>query len=164
MSERARIYVLYGQGGWITSIGMWQLAKRIAAAHPDSYVTTHSWKYPGTIIDDHRSLPKGVYSKTIVIGYSLGANSVTNIGQYMLMDLAVCYDPSQFGQIIAPTSNIKKMLLYHNTGTVGPGHLIFYGPMVEQIDINTTHLDVCYNEGLHRRTLTAISNLIGAPT
>ncbi len=160
LASRARIYVLYGQGGFIWSIGMWRLAKRIAAAWPTSYVTTHSWKYPGAIVNDRRALPPGVYRKVIVIGYSLGANSVTNIGQYMLIDLAVCYDPSQLGQVIQPTGNIRKMLLYHNVGSVGPGHLIFTGPQVERIDIDTSHLAVCFNETLHKRTLAAIGALL----
>lgn len=157
---RARIYVLYGQGGFMTSVGMWRLSRRIAAAWPTSYVTTHSWKYPGAIVNDRRALPQGTYKKIIVIGYSLGANSVTNIGQYMLIDLAVAYDPSQLGQVIQPSGNIKHMLLYHNTGTVGPGHLIFTGPQVERVDVNTSHLAVCYNEELHQKTLAAIGELL----
>ncbi len=160
VASRARIYVLYGQGGFLWSIGMWRLAKRIAAQWPTSYVTTHSWKYPRAIVDDRRSLPPGVYKKTILIGYSLGANSVTNIAQYIMADLAVCYDPSQFGQVIQPTGNIKKLLLYHNTGTVGPGHLIFTGPMVQRVDVDTTHLAVCFSEALHARTLAEIGELL----
>jgi hypothetical protein len=37
--KRARIYVIYGQGGWLTSIGMSNLASRLAKLFPLSVVT-----------------------------------------------------------------------------------------------------------------------------
>ncbi len=160
VASRARIYVLYGQGGFWTSIGMWRLSRRIAAKWPTSRVTTHSWAYPRAIVDDRRAQPAGVFKKTIVIGYSLGANTITNIGQFIQIDLAVAYDPSLYGQIIQPGANIKRLLLYHNVGIFGAGHLVFTGPQVERVDIDTTHLAVCFSEALHQRTLAAIEALL----
>ena len=161
MTTRARIYVIYGQGGFLTSMGMSQLAQRIAKMFPTSYITTHNWKYPSLISNDIKALPTLIYKKIIVIGYSLGANSVTIVGQNHIIDLAICYDPSVLGAVVQPNSNIKRLLLYHNVDREPEGHLIFTGPQVERTDVSLWHLGVCYNEALHQKTLAAIASLIG---
>ncbi len=159
---RARIYVMYGQFGWITSIGMANLANRIAGLNPDCPVTTHSWKYPSEINIDITKL--GLKVPIILVGYSLGANSVTIAASAIKRDIAlgICYDPSVLGIIRQPTPNIKRLLLYHNTSNEPWGHLVFYGPQVEQTNLSTWHLAVCFNEGLHQRTLAAIKQVIGS--
>jgi len=158
---KARIFIMYGQFGWLTSIGMANLAKRLTALYPQCEVTTHSWKYPSVIeMELYRldaKLPK------IVIGYSLGANSVTIVAanaHQRPIDLAVCYDPSVSGVVVQPTANIKRLLLYHNQGSGLLGHLIFHGPQVERTDVNQTHLGVCFNESLHLKTIAEIGLVI----
>jgi hypothetical protein len=157
--SKARIFVMYGQFGFITSMGMASLAKRIAAAHPNCLVTTHSWDEVYAISNEIKSLAEPV----ILVGYSLGANSVTVAAANdpkRPIALAVCYDPSVSGMIVQPTANIKRLLLYHNQGSGALGHEIFFGPMVERFDINQLHLTVCFNETLHQKTLGAIAAVV----
>ena len=157
--KRARIYVISGQFAWLgSSLGMLRLAQRIRASFPGSLTTTHGWKSPDEIAMDimarGRDVPK------IIIGYSLGANDVPFIASRMQrteIALGVCYDPSQYGIMVKPTpQNIKRLLLYHNTGTVGFGHALFEGPNVERTDVDTNHLAICYNESLHQKTMYAV--------
>lgn len=155
-----RVYVIYGQGGYLTSMGMSTLAGRIAKQFPKSIVTKHGWNDPNLIINDiHLQNAK---IPIAVIGYSLGANDVPIIGAGVherKIALGVCYDPSQLGMIVQPKPNIERLLLYHNVGTTGPGHEIYTGPQVERTDINSWHLAVCYNETLHLKTLAALTLL-----
>jgi len=156
---------MYGQFGWITSIGMANLANRIASLYPDCPVTTHSWKYPSEITIDITKLNSNSKVPVILIGYSLGANSITIAASTLKREIAlgVCYDPSVLGEVRQPTPNIKRLLLYHNISNEPWGHLILTGPQVERTNLSTWHLAVCFNEGLHRRTLAAIKQVIGSP-
>lgn len=156
--QRFRIYVIYGQYGFAFSSGMYLLARRIAKEFPDSYVTTHSWKYPGEVVNDWRAMPVGVY-KPILIGYSLGANEIPRIayGIKQQIPLAVMYDPSIYGERTDPfPPHVKRALLYHNVGETGYGHLIMESPQIERTDVNTSHLLVCYRNDLHDKTIAAI--------
>ncbi len=132
----ARFYVIYGQGGFITSIGMSMLASRIAKLYPNSKVTEHSWKYPTQIADDIKV--QSLSTKIMLIGYSLGANSVTWVSNSVgrTIDLAVCYDPSVLSIVKDPNSNVKRLLLYHNQDFEPLGHAIMTGPQVERTDIS----------------------------
>lgn len=142
------VHVIYGQGGVVTSYGMYQLSKRIAALSPRLNVTTHNW-YEHLYLSD---------APSILVGYSLGANSVTwNAANGQPISLAVCYDPSVLGIAVAPKENIKRLLLYHNTSIEPLGHLRFMGPQVETTETHTSHLLVCYNERLHLKTLNEIT-------
>jgi hypothetical protein len=154
-----RIYVIYGQGGIITSGGMKLLANRIQAQWPKSIVTTHSWDDPNAIAADmarYTSLVK------ILIGYSLGANCVTWVADIFKgpIDLAVCYDPSVLSIVKNPTANVKRLILYHNTDIEPEGHAVFLGPQVETTQISMAHLAICYSEMLHQKTLAAIGKCL----
>ncbi len=156
----ARFYVIFGQGGFITSIGMSNLASRIAHLYPGSKVTTHSWKYPTQIADDIKA--QSLSTKIVLIGYSLGANAVTWVSNSVgrTIDLAVCYDPSVLSIVKDPNSNVKRLLLYHNQDFEPLGHAIMTGPQVERTDISMWHLAVCYSEQLHQKTLGAITQVM----
>lgn len=146
-----RCFVVYGQGGFITSMGMYALATRIRALSPKLLVTTHDWY-------EHLDLPA---EPSILIGYSLGANSVTwNAANGRPVKLAVCYDPSALGIIVQPRHNIEKLLLYHNNSFEPIGHLRFQGPQVETTEVHTSHLFVCYDEELHQKTLAAVRKIV----
>src|SRR5258706_3335312 len=128
MAKRARIYVMNGQFAWLgSSLGMYQLAQRIRGVHPTSVVSVHDYKYgPNQILDD---LSKYALWEIILIGYSLGANSVTYTAALtnFRIELGVCYDPSVLGIVRQPRSNLKRLLLYHNVDREPEGHLIFTG-------------------------------------
>jgi len=159
----ARIYVIYGQGDAFTSGGMVQLAARLRAQWPKAKVTEHVWRTGiAAIVPDIKA--QALDEKIVLIGYSLGANDVTMIGNRVrgrLIDLAVCYDPSVKGIVEQPGANIKRMLLYHNLSPEPIGHAIFTGPQVERSDIQTSHLAVDYDEVLHQKTIDAVARVMG---
>ncbi len=155
-AEAARIYVIYGQGGVITSMGMRSLASRLAQM-PGLTVSTHSWKYPNAIVDDIRRLPAD--EPVIIIGYSLGANATTWISRAIprrAIALAVAYDPSIYSYVIPVGPNVKRMLVYHNNGSSRLGHARITGPQVETTEINEGHMSVDDDERLHAKTIAAV--------
>lgn len=152
---------MYGQGGYMTSIGMSRLATRLAKMFPLSVVTTHTWKDPYAIVADARRQPQSV--PIILIGYSLGANCVTWVNQRapeLPIELAVAYDPSVLSIVVNPTSRVKRLLLYHNVDNEPEGHAVFRGPQVETTTINLWHLAVCFNEVLHQKTIAAVKKVL----
>jgi hypothetical protein len=157
-----RIYVIYGQGGILTSYGMSQLAGRISAKWPRAKVTTHVWKTSIVeIAPDIQRLP--VFEPAVLIGYSLGANAVDWISDKVpgrQIALSVAYDPSVLSIVTQPGPNVKRLLLYHNTNAEPEGHAIFDGKQVERTEIAMPHLSVCYSEQLHAMTLAAVAKVM----
>ncbi len=156
-AEAARVYVIDGQGGFLTSMGMHRLASRLAQI-PGLTVTTHPWKYPGAIVDSIKRLPKG--EQVILIGYSLGAHMTTYISNSMpsrRFALLVAYDPSIYSAYQGgPGSNVKRMLLYHNNGSSTFGHARIPGRQVETTEITEGHMAVDDDERLHAKTIAAV--------
>ncbi len=152
-AQAARVYVIMGQGGSLTSGGMRSLATRIAQI-PGMRVTTHKWKYPNVIVNDIRRLPAN--ERIILVGYSLGANATTWIasGVRRPIALAVAYDPSIYSYILPAPHNVKRFMLYHNNGRSKLGHARI--PGAETTEINEGHLAVDYDRRLHARTIAAI--------
>lgn len=159
-----RVFVMYGQGGIVTSYGMYLLSQRIQKQWDTAKVTCHAWDDPGAVA-------KAAYtwehahpaSRIILIGYSLGANCVTWAAATagVPIDLAVCYDPSVLSIVTNPTLNVKRLLLYHNNDIEPEGHAVFTGPMVETTQIDMFHLAICYSEALHQKTIDAIKQVLG---
>jgi hypothetical protein len=154
-----RVYVIYGQGGFITSAGMYLLGQRIAAEWTSAIVSYHRWRYPNSIINDINQQPET--HKIVLIGYSLGANCVTWVsnGTKRKIDLAVCYDPSVLTLVRQPSDNVARLLLYHNNDFEPEGHAVFTGPQVETTQIRMFHLAICYSQMLHAKTLNAVWRL-----
>jgi hypothetical protein len=156
-----RVFVIYGQGGIVTSYGMYLLANRIRKQWPSALVTTHPWDDPTSIQELIRVIPNRK-DAVVLIGYSLGANCVTWVSNAIFpktIDLAVCYDPSVLSIVTQPKPNIKRLLLYHNTDIEPEGHAVFIGNQVETTQINMFHLAICYSETLHQKTLAAIAQI-----
>jgi hypothetical protein len=158
----ARVFVIYGQGGILTSFGMSLLAGRIAKAWPNAVVTTHAWKTSIVeIAPAIKALPAD--DPVILLGYSLGANAVDWIAAAVpsrSIALSVAYDPSVLSIVTQPGANVKRLLLYHNNDWEPEGHAVFTGPQVETTQIDMPHLAICYSETLHQKTLAAISLVI----
>jgi hypothetical protein len=154
-----RVHVIYGQGGVVTSFGMYLLSQRIQKAWPKAIVTTHSWDNPAAIA----AAMQGTLGPHILIGYSLGANCVTWAAADFkgMVDLAVCYDPSVLSIVDNPTANVKRLMLYHNNDIEPEGHAVFQGPQVETTQISMPHLAICYSETLHQKTLAAVAQVLG---
>lgn len=154
-----RVHVIYGQGGFVTSVGMYLLAKRIRAKYPKAVVTTWNWYDDNLIVAD---IVKNPDPKTMLIGYSLGANCTTWVTDRLgrkTFPLVVCYDPSRLSLVVQPDINIKRLLLYHNNGIEPEGHAMLTGPMVERYEINKLHLLICFDQFLHDRTMDAIDRV-----
>jgi hypothetical protein len=157
----ARVYVIYGQGGALTSSGMTQLAARLSEIRGLT-VSSHDWfKGPNTIVNSIRQLPPD--EPVILIGYSLGANATTWISNALPnreIALAIAYDPSIHSKVLPADGNVRRMLLYHNNSLSLWGHARIPGPQVETIEINQGHLSVDSNQQLHARTLEAVLDVI----
>lgn len=156
-----KVCVIYGQGGVVTSFGMYLLSQRIQGLYPQASVTTYSWDNPAAIATDISQWRASATGPVIVIGYSLGANCVTWIPTYTRtpIALAVCYDPSVLSIVTNPSATIERLLLYHNSDWEPEGHAILVGPQVETTQISMPHLSICYSETLHQLTLAAIAQL-----
>jgi hypothetical protein len=157
----ARVYVIFGQGGTLTSTGMTRLVARLSEIRGLT-VSSHDWfKGPNVIVNSIRKLPKG--EPVILIGYSLGANATTWISHALPnreIALAIAYDPSIHSEVLPADGNVRRMLLYHNNGLSLWGHARIPGPQVETIEINEGHLSVDSDQQLHVRTLEAVLDII----
>ncbi len=154
-----RAYVIFGQGGRITSLGMASLANRIEAL--GITVTTHGWAYPDIVAASIRELPKS--ERIAIIGYSLGANATTWISNKLAMhiDLIVAYDPSVWSTIEPAGKNVARLLLYHNNAATNIfGMARIPGPQVETTEISMAHIAVDFSEPLHVKTLAAVRDVM----
>lgn len=160
-AERARVYVLTGQGGRATSGGIVQLANKLAE-DKRLLVSIHVWKNYNDVVRSIWTLPPG--TPIIVIGYSLGANATTwisNATPLRQIDLVVAYDPSVLTVVSPAGPNVSRLLLYHNT-SVGPyGHARIPGLQVETTETRMAHLRVDWSMALHRKTHAAIERVLG---
>ena len=158
----ARVYVIYGQGGALTSSGMTQLAARLSEIRGLT-VSSHDWfNGPNVIVNNIRQLPTD--EPVILIGYSLGANATTWISNALPnreIALAIAYDPSIHSKVLPADGNVRRMLLYHNNSFSLWGHARIRGPQVETTEINEGHLSVDSDQQLHARTLEAVLDVLG---
>jgi dienelactone hydrolase len=153
----ARIYVMYGQGGIVTSPGMLDLAGRLRKL--GHTVTTHNWDDYNRIAADIRRLP--ATTPIVLIGFSLGAGSTTRVALAVKrrIALAVAYDPSVWDRFPAAGKNIERLLLYRNGGPDLWGHARITGKQVETTEVYSFHLAVQFDERLHRKTIEVVRRI-----
>jgi dienelactone hydrolase len=156
-AQAARVYVMYGQGGIVTSPGMLDLAGRLRKL--GNTVSTHNWDDYNRIAADIRRLP--ATTPVVLVGFSLGAGSTTRVasGVKRKIALAVAYDPSIWDRFPAAGKNIQRLLLYRNGGPDLWGHARITGKQVETTEVFSFHLAVQFDERLHRKTIAAIRRL-----
>jgi pimeloyl-ACP methyl ester carboxylesterase len=155
----ARIYVMYGQGGILTSPGMLELADRLRKL--GNTVTAHNWDDYNRIAADIRRLPAS--TPVVLIGFSLGAGSTTRVALGVpkrRIALAVAYDPSIWDRIPAAGKNIQRLLLYRNRGPDLWGHATITGKQVETTELYSFHMAVQFDERLHAKTITAVKRVM----
>lgn len=160
-----RIFVLLGQGGAATSYGMYGLARQLRALSRDIVCTVHGWDDLQAVI---RMLPTEP-TRVVMIGFSLGANSCTQIAAMVDRKIAllVAYDASALqtglnGGGIKPIGpNVARTLCYRSTNLLMPfGHGQLYGHGVETTLTSDLHVTVCYDAALHAQTVDAVKALL----
>jgi pimeloyl-ACP methyl ester carboxylesterase len=153
-----RAFVLYGQGGVLTSFGMNGLANQIAALGAN--VTRHNWDDTNNIIAAVKKLDPD--EPVVLAGFSLGAGVLTWVSNALpkrRFDLLVAYDPSRWQQQHPPGPNVDRLLLYHNTQWDLWGNAKIPGRQVETTEVSTFHLAVQFDASLHAKTIEAIKRL-----
>ena len=149
--------MMYGQYGVAGTLP--QLAKRLRAF---GIVTEHGW-------NDYQSVMHIVLSETkpvVLIGYSLGGNSVANIPRLIRHDvrLVVGYDPSRQSPTCAGGSmpvpdNLAEAVCYYNPGTWYYGGCRYFGKQVTLQRINMMHLLVPRSKELHEETYRRVERV-----
>jgi hypothetical protein len=164
-----RVHILYGQGGFLTSMGMNTFGRSLDAKRFD--VRFWNWS-------DHRQVAQTISvgvtskdSKIAIMGYSLGANAcawiANDITNKKHIDLLVAYDPTVNGPPLSQYpigSNVKRAICYRQMGYIatslmfGRGHLYSTpgGPKIEEVQVYADHLYVPYISALHERTRAAL--------
>jgi hypothetical protein len=161
-AKDVQVYMLYGQGGIVTSRGFLSLSRQIRRLDRNRIrIELLNWRWwanvPRKVQRDGRS------KEIIIIGFSLGANATTWISNQLLwrrINLAVAYDPSIYAPTRPALLNVSRMLVYHNNGPSVFGHAYINGFHVETYEINMPHLQVENNQQLHNMTLDAVNRVL----
>ena len=129
---------------------------------PDVEVHTYlhqSWPY---LVNDIEHQPSG--TRTIVVGYSLGANSsvfVANKAKYV--DLIVALQPSMFSWNPSVTGNVGRMIEIYNPNPAmtfgGMGSNKLAGPNIEYIANNDSHPGAQFNPVFRSLVKTEVARL-----
>jgi hypothetical protein len=161
-AKNVQVYMMYGQGGLVTSRGFLSLSRQIRRLDRTRvHIELLNWRWwanvPGKVQRDGRS------KEIIVIGFSLGANATTWISNQLLwrrINLMVAYDPSIYAPTRPALLNVSRMLVYHNNGPSVFGHAYIRGFNVETYEVNMPHLQVENNQELHNITLDAVNRVL----
>jgi len=170
-SQKIKCYIMYGLGNEASSGGMDTLAAEIQKISPLISVAPvydyYNWE---DIVTDIKKQPSS--TKIIVIGYSMGANRVTNIAAAIPktpISLLVAYDPTVYSPVLPLGSNVKQAICFHSTTfnllgnvghallTAGPG---FNKKNLQTISTTDTHPYVDTDQKLHDHTLAAVKTVV----
>ena len=162
IAKDVQVYMMYGQGGIVTSRGFLSLSRQIRRLDRNRiHIELMNWRWwanlPGKVNRDGRS------KEIIIIGFSLGANATTWVSNQLLwrrINLMVAYDPSIYAPTRPALLNVQRMLVYHNNGPSVFGHAYINGFNVETTEISMPHLQVENNQALHNQTLNAVSRVL----
>jgi hypothetical protein len=133
--------VLWPMFGPLPAIGLVELVAELKLM-PDVEVSTYLHQSWPALVDDIERQPPG--TRTVVIGYSLGANSsvfVANKAKYI--DVIIALQPSMLSWNPAVTGRVGRMIEVYNPnpsmtfGGMGSKKLI--GPNIEYIANNDSH-------------------------
>jgi len=129
---------------------------------PDVEVRTYLYQSWPSLVEDINQQPPG--TRTIVVGYSLGANSsvfVANKAKHV--DLIVALQPSMFSWNPSVTGNVGRMVEIYNPnrwmtfGGMGSNKLA--GPNIEYIANNDSHPGAQFNSEFHSLVKTEVAKL-----
>jgi hypothetical protein len=158
---KAFVGVLWPMFGPLPAPGLVELVGELRMM-PDVEVRTYLHQSWPSLVEDINHQPPG--TRTIVVGYSLGANSsvfVANKAKYV--DLIVALQPSMFSWNPSVTGNVGRMVEIYNPnpamtfGGMGSNKLV--GPNIEYIANNDSHPGAQFNSGFHTLVKTEVAKL-----
>jgi hypothetical protein len=133
--------VLWPMFGPLPAIGLVELVAELKLM-PDVEVNTYLHQNWPALVDDLERQPPG--TRTVVIGYSLGANSsvfVANKAKYI--DAIIALQPSMLSWNPAVTGRVGRMIEVYNPNPAmtfgGMGSKKLIGPNIEYIANNDSH-------------------------
>ncbi|MFY9898459.1 MAG: hypothetical protein WAK67_11775 [Xanthobacteraceae bacterium] len=133
--------VLWPMFGPLPAIGLVELVAELKLM-PDVEVNTYLHQNWPALVDDLERQPPG--TRTVVIGYSLGANSsvfVANKAKYI--DAIIALQPSMLSWSPAVTGRVGRMIEVYNPNPAmtfgGMGSKKLIGPNIEYIANNDSH-------------------------
>jgi hypothetical protein len=158
---KAFVGVLWPMFGPLPAPGLVELVAELRMM-PDVEVRTYLHQSWPSLVKDIDNQPPG--TRTIVVGYSLGANSsvfVANKAKYV--DLIVALQPSMFSWNPSVTGNVGRMVEIYNPsrwmtfGGMGSNKLV--GPNIEYIANNDSHPGAQFNLVFRNLVKTEVAKL-----
>jgi hypothetical protein len=161
VSAKAFVGVLWPMFGPFPAPGLVELVAELRMM-PDVEVRTYLHQSWPSLVEDINNQPPG--TRTIVVGYSLGANSsvfVANKAKYV--DLIVALQPSMFSWNPSVTGKVGRMVEIYNPnrwmtfGGMGSNKLV--GPNIEYIANYDSHPGAQYNSEFRSLVKTEVARL-----
>ena len=158
---KAFVGVLWPMFGPTAAPGLVELVAELRMM-PDVEIRTYLHQSWPSLVEDIDRQPSG--TRTIVVGYSLGANSsvfVANKAKYV--DLIVALQPSMFSWNPSVTGNVGRMIEIYNPnpamtfGGMGSNKLV--GPNIEYIANNDSHPGAQFNSEFRNLVKTEVARL-----
>ena len=158
---KAFVGVLWPMFGPLPAPGLVELVAELRTM-PDVEVRTYLHQEWPSLVEDINHQSPGTH--TIVVGYSLGANSsvfVANKAKYV--DLIVALQPSMFSWNPSVTGSVGRMVEIYNPnpamtfGGMGSNKLV--GPNIEYIANNDSHPGAQFNSEFRSLVKTEIARL-----
>ena len=158
---KAFVGVLWPMFGPAAAPGLVELVAELRTM-PDVEVRTYLHQAWPSLVEDINHQPPG--TRTIVVGYSLGANSsvfVANKAKYV--DLIVALQPSMFSWNPSVTGNVGRIVEIYNPnpamtfGGMGSNKLV--GPNIEYMANNDSHPGAQFNSEFRSLVKTEVARL-----
>ena len=158
---KAFVGVLWPMFGPLPAPGLVELVSELRTM-PDVEVRTYLHQEWPSLVEDINHQSPG--TRTIVVGYSLGANSsvfVANKAKYV--DLIVALQPSMFSWNPSVTGSVGRMVEIYNPnpamtfGGMGSNKLV--GPNIEYIANNDSHPGAQFNSEFRNLVKTEVARL-----
>jgi hypothetical protein len=163
---KAFVGVLWPMFGPLPAPGLVELVAELRMM-PNVEVRTYLHQSWPALVEDIDHQPPGTH--TIVVGYSLGANSsvfVANKAKYV--DLIVALQPSMFSWNPPVTGNVGRMIEIYNPNPAmtfgGMGSNKLSGPNIEYIANNDSHPGAQFNPEFHSLVKTEVAKLSAEAT
>jgi hypothetical protein len=164
-SAKTFVAVLWPMFGPLPAIGLVELVGELKFM-PDVEVHTYLHQEWPSLVEDIDRLPAG--TRTVVVGYSLGANStvfVANKSKYI--DAIIALQPSMLSWNPNVTGRVGRMIEVYNPnpwmtfGGMGSKKLI--GPNIEYIANNDSHPGAQFNLDFRNLVKSEISRVSAEP-